>query len=224
MPHEKSGIHNTAQPVNVQQDGTWVGTKRRLNFVGSTVTADDDLGTITITASSVKTPTAITTWDLNHALGLVVDTNTGPTLATGWPTANLAIYVPFTVDEAITLLRLFWLNGTAVSGNVDIGVYDDTLTRLVSAGSTAQASTSVLQFANVADTALTAGRYYLGLALDNTTGRIGRLTSGLITAEVLRAVGQFQQGTAFVLPATATPAANAQTFVPAMGLECSRVT
>ncbi len=223
QPHSKGGVHNVAQPVNVQQDGTWVGTKRRLNFVGSTVTASDDLGTITITAGGVKTPTAITTWSLTHSLGLVADTNSAAGLATAWPTANLAIFVPFVLYEASTLLRLFWLNGTAVSGNVDMAVYDDTLARKISAGSTAQATTSVLQFVNVADTALAAGRYYMALALDNTTGRIGRLVSGLMTAETLRAVGQFQQASAFVLPATATAATNAQTFMPAMGVEFSRV-
>lgn len=225
-PHGKSGVHNIAQPISVQQDGSWVGTKRRLNFSGATVTVDDDLGRldIDIAAGSVKTPTIIHTLSSLHSVGWAFDSVGAMVLNQGWPTTNLALYVPFVVYEDATLLRLFWLNGDTVSGNVDCGVYDDDLAKVIAAGSTAQSGTSVLQIVNVADTALAAGRYWFGLSVSNTTGRIGRYGPNSVTANILRGFGLFQEASAFALPATATPATYAQSWYPYMGCEISRLT
>lgn len=164
--------------------------------------------------SSVKTPVMITPWSRN-ALG--IELGGAPSLASAtWPTANLAIYVPFALDESVTVVKGFWHNGGAVSGNVDIGIYNEAGTKQVSIGSTAQSGTDVIQEVNIADTPLTAGRYYMALACDNTTATFRRVGAGA-TAEITKTFGIAQQASAFALPASATLAVPAQTYLPLFG-------
>src|SRR5690349_17282906 len=65
--------------------------------------------------------------------------------STAWPSANLAIYTPVLVYQPVTIAKMAVNNGSAVSGNIDVGIYDATWARRVSAGSTAQAGTSAIQ-------------------------------------------------------------------------------
>ena len=46
-------------------------------------------------------------------------------------TVGLAVYIPFWRSEP-TITKFFWVNGTAVAGNLDIGIYasDGTLPRV----------------------------------------------------------------------------------------------
>lgn len=128
-----------------------------------------------------------------------------------FPSANLAIYIPFTVYETITIVKLSILNGAAVSGNVDVGIYDAGGAKIISTGSTAQSGTSAIQTFDITDTVLSPGLYYLAIAMDNTTGAIENVT---VTAIDVEALGVFQEASAFPLPSSATPAAFAQTVLP----------
>lgn len=128
-----------------------------------------------------------------------------------WPAANLAIFVPVYVWEPLALTRFVVPYGT-VTGNVDVGIYDANLSKVVSAGSTA-ASGLVQQFA-VTTTTLNRGTYYLALAFDTNTAQCRRVTT---TAAYGRMLGQFEQTSAFPLPATATPAAFTRTVMPIFG-------
>lgn len=132
-----------------------------------------------------------------------------------YPTGSVAIYVPIQISERLLAKKLFAFNGAAVSGNIDVGVYDGLGRRIVSAGSTAQTGTNVLQEFDITDTWLGPGLHYLGIALDNTTGT---LFSSAPTADNLRALGVFQEASAFALPATATFATMAQAYIPVFGL------
>ena len=132
-----------------------------------------------------------------------------------WPSANLAIFVPIQIGCAVTITVLVWNNGAAVSGNIDVGIYDAAGTRLVSSGSTAQSGTSVIQQVNITDTLIGPGLYYWAMALDNTTGAVFRATA--VNAEACRCMGLLQQATAFALPATATFASMAQNYIPILG-------
>lgn len=131
--------------------------------------------------------------------------------AAAWPTANKAIYVPFSVYETITVRKMFWENGGSVSGNVDVGIYDINWVRLVSSGSTAQAGTSAIQEVNITDTTLASGIYYLAMAMDNNTGQIGRWGP---TAAIGRGLGVSEEASAFPLPSTATLSALASGYLP----------
>jgi hypothetical protein len=133
-----------------------------------------------------------------------------------WPSTNLAIFVPFRISQPISANLLWVANGAAVSGNVDVGIYDVAGTRLVSSGSTAQAGVSVIQTFNIADTWLGAGLFYLAMAMNNTTGTT--LRTALSATFALKIYGCAEQASAFALPATATFATSTQNYVPYFGL------
>lgn len=122
-----------------------------------------------------------------------------------WLSANAGVFVPFRVSTPSVVKNLFCDNGTVASGNVDMGIYTMDGVRLVSAGSTAQAGTTALQIFNIDDTVLGRGTYYLGIALDNTTGTINR--SNTLT-RYLAPFGYIQKASVFPLPATITFSSN----------------
>jgi hypothetical protein len=128
-------------------------------------------------------------------------------------TVNLAVFVPFSVPEPITITKLGWVNGTAVAGNLDAGIYDTSGTRLVSSGTTAQASTSTAQVVDVTDTILGRGVYYLALASD-TSGITQKVFAAIPAAGIAQSLGLLQMATAFVLPNPATYAKYVSAFVP----------
>lgn len=147
-----------------------------------------------------------------------------PAAAT-WPVVKLAIFVPFKLDTPYILRKLWWMNGGSVSGNVDCGVYmaDNTSGMLLaSAGSTAQASTSVIQAVTLGTpVTLGPGRYYMALAIDNTTATVWRSTPGIPLA---KAAGMAQQTLANLpLPATATFATIANDCMPLFGIASALV-
>lgn len=110
--------------------------------------------------------------------------------------------------------RIFILNGTVVSGNIDLGLFTPGGSLVGSIGSVAQAGVSVPQYANL-DLLLSPGAYYLASAIDNTTARIHRQ---LWTVQVARSAGQLMQTTAFPLPTSMTPATTNAGNIPIMGI------
>lgn len=151
---------------------------------------------------------------LPHTLG---NTTLGSIASTAYPASNAAIYIPFTVSELITVRKLFSYNGAAASGNIDVGIYDAAGTRLASTGSTAQSGTNTLQVFDITDFVLVPGKYYLAVAMDNTTGTLFAHTAG-IAGHHYASGGVMQEASAFPLPATATFASMAQNFLPMIGL------
>jgi hypothetical protein len=131
--------------------------------------------------------------------------------STAWPTANTAVYIPFRVFAPFLVAQIAWANGSAVSGNIDAGIYDAVGTRLVSAGSTVQSGAAAVQTVDITDTWIGPGLFYLALALDNTTGTITGQAAGL---QRLRAIGLVEMASAFPLPATATFAALTGNLLP----------
>jgi hypothetical protein len=101
-----------------------------------------------------------------------IDSNVWPNNAR-WPTANLAIGWPIwvTCSDSFIATQAFVMNGDAVAGNLDLGVYDLAGNRLASTGSTAQAGVNTLQIVNLsASVSLAAGTYYLFQASDTSAG------------------------------------------------------
>jgi hypothetical protein len=148
-----------------------------------------------------------------NAFGLLAG---APGASTAWPVANTALFIPFRIARSIKFSLLFTYNGSTVSGNVDVGVYSADGTRIVSAGSTAHATTSGIQKFTVASTQIDSGLFYFGVALDNTTGTFTQVTVSQVP--MLNFFGVAQMASAFPLPATATFASNTSTAVPTMGL------
>jgi hypothetical protein len=106
-------------------------------------------------------------------------------------------------------------NSTTVSGNVDVGIYDEWANRKVSKGGVAQAGSLALQVHDVTDTLLPPGLYYKAFVLDNATGQVNR---GTAPAVVARSCGVKEMATAYPLPATATLVGCTTAFQPAMSV------
>ena len=141
-------------------------------------------------------------------------------VATSWvsaayPAANRALYIPFHLMQPITVRKLFVYNGATAAGNIDIGILDSAGTLQCSAGSTAQAGTSVLQEFDITDKLIGPGDFYFGVSKDDAVGTLFDNAPGF---QVLRTVGMAQEASAFPLPATATFAQIATAFVPIVGL------
>jgi hypothetical protein len=126
----------------------------------------------------------------------------GGTGSLAWFRANMALFIPFKLTNPTTAKQLFIYNGATASGNVDVGLYTEAGVRLTSAGSTAQAGTNALQVFDIPDVTLGPGRFYLAMALNNTTGTVFRNTLG--NAGQGNYLGMLKQDSAFPLPATAT--------------------
>jgi len=139
------------------------------------------------------------------------------TASTTWPTANTARFFPFSVGEPCTAVKMFVVNGTVASGNLDLGIYDAAGTRLVSTGSTAQSGTSDLQLVDITDIALSPGViYYAALVMDGTTGTYYRMDSS--SSHGAKSLGLLQMASAFPLPATATMVTTSISAVPYFGV------
>jgi hypothetical protein len=137
-----------------------------------------------------------------------------------WPTANLGLYFPLTVQRSVLVSRLAWCNGTVnAAANIDVGIYDYELNRLVSTGNTLMSGANAVQSVDITDLSLPPGRYYLAMVVDTvTTATFLRGVGGAtLSAETIRAHGAAQEASASPLPATATFAAFAQNYVPIFG-------
>ncbi len=130
---------------------------------------------------------------------------------------NVGVFVPFTIPEAVTFTKLGWGNGSAVAGNLDVGLFAEDGTMIVAAGITAQLNTTTLQVVDITDTTLARGRYYLGLTSD-TSGITQKVRASLPVAGILQALGLLQDSAAAPPFSTscnpATFVAYAQAFIP----------
>lgn len=156
-----------------------------------------------------------------HAIGTLFEeyaSHIQPTGSGSWPTADLAIYCPVRVFERVVVRALYVANGSSVSGNFDLGLYNSGGTRLVSSGATAQSGTSSEQVVDVTDTTIGPGIYYVAMTLDNTTGTVLRDNDA---APLDAALGLYteQLGTGGTLPTTATFAVpQTLAYLPSIGM------
>lgn len=140
--------------------------------------------------------------------------NAAPTSTT--TAANQRVYVPVQIVKTATLLDTFFVKGSGtLAGNVDISVYDSTLTKVVSTGSVAvSGATGLLQKVAIADTSLSAGRYYMSIAFNDATNTVYTWT----IAGSPRGYGVLMENSAFTAPATGTPGTADNFVVPIFGL------
>lgn len=133
--------------------------------------------------------------------------------STAWPLANLALYVPFYVNEAVTVYEAGVGTGATAGGNYDIGIYTTAGVRLVSSGTQGRTA-STWEVAPLTDTELQPGWYYAAMSADGTNNYSGNAS---ITAGHCEAMGIIEQGSAFTLPDPATlTTRTTRAFVPAI--------
>lgn len=135
----------------------------------------------------------------------------GSSGASGWPSANLALAIPFEVSVPLVVDQLGVATGTTLNVNVDIGIYTSSLARVISTGSTALSSASAWQWVNVADTPLAKGRYYLALAANGTSPQ-DVFFYGATVASALAVAGCLQAASSFALPDPLASTAEASSF------------
>src|SRR5258706_12533704 len=93
------------------------------------------MGIYASSGGSIYPPRAHVSTCSLEALGTLLAGQTG---ASGiWPTANVAIFIPFCLFSPVVATRLFIINGPAGSGNAEVRIYHRRGNRLVSIGSTA---------------------------------------------------------------------------------------
>lgn len=136
--------------------------------------------------------------------------------AAGTVNQNTAYYIPFVVETPLVAQQMAWENGATLNGTVDVGLYDAEGKRLVVSAANTQTGASVLQVANITDTVLLPGLFYMALASSSATATFMRSST---VASVLRAAGQRTQSslTAGALTDPAVFAA-ANTILPALAV------
>ena len=162
-------------------------------------------------------PAIVEDWSIIWSLHILSGIHSGSSgMASGaWPATNLAIYVPFIVHGARTIKRILVHIGGATSGNVDAGIYAEDGTKKVTIGSTAVGTGNEVQELDITDTALTAGRYFMALAFDNTT--VACIRAAVITKN--RVIGVKEETSAFPLPSSATYVESAsRAYIPSFSL------
>lgn len=126
--------------------------------------------------------------------------------------ANRAIYVPCYVPIAVTLTGIRLRVGTQ-NGNICVGLYDSSGTRVATSGSVACPAAGLQTVAFTANYSAAAGRYYLALSASGNTATFSTTGSGTAMPASVR-----YQETAHPLPASATFAGDASMTVNLVGL------
>ena len=138
----------------------------------------------------------------------------GPSTA-AWVTVNRAIYVPVRLGSPFRFAQFFWMNGTVVgTPDIDAGIYHANGSRIISTGLVTHAGSNLIQLANVTDTTLLPGLYYLAIVLNGASG-LFRQSLGGARARIL---GVVEEGSASPLPAVMTPATATQQYMPFFGV------
>ena len=132
-----------------------------------------------------------------------------------YPLANLAIYVPFSVSEAVTVIEGWVVTGVTAGGNFDIGVYSAAGVRLTSSGSTARTASAVNNTTALTNLDLAPGtRYFMAFSADSTANYIAQTSA----AGLNEAMGVLESTTSFVLPTNPTLSRTTRAYVPHFGL------
>jgi len=134
-----------------------------------------------------------------------------------WPTANLRLYVPFSLPWPYPVKRVFWANGSSAGSNWDFALHSIGGSLIYATGSTAGSGNTTSQFVTPSSMLLLPpGRYYMSLVCDATTAN--RVFLPTITVIDARMRGLLQEASAFTAPATMTGAQYAQTGIPLCGI------
>lgn len=135
--------------------------------------------------------------------------------STAYPLANVALFVPFSIDDTVTFQSVFWQTGSVTGGNCDVGVYDEAGTRLFSSGTTARGTASSIITTGITPYTLSRGRYYLAFSHDGTNNML----AGAPAAGLCAATGVLERTSSFVLPADASSwVATTRAYIPNFGI------
>lgn len=138
--------------------------------------------------------------------------STRATISTGvWPVANKALFCAVWL-ETPCLAQILGINVAVQSGNIDLGLYSEQGSLIVSSGSTPVAVAGK-QALDIADTWVGPGTIYLAMSCDNVVASFSKWSNAAITAHCA-VLGLREMASAFPLPATATFANVAAAYFP----------
>jgi hypothetical protein len=156
----------------------------------------------------------------DQSIGYEVKALISATSGAAWPSANVGIFVPFTTPEPVTINKLWLGIATFAACNLDIGVFQEDGTRLVSMGTTALVNNSFNSF-DITDTTLPRGRFYIGLTVDTVTAANFRNNNPAVG--ICQALGVIRDTScAPPMSTNANPAtfvATTHAYIPLMGLQ-----
>ncbi len=145
----------------------------------------------------------------------LISVGSSPTSA-GWPAADRALFVPFSLPVQYLVKKLWWVNGATAAGNVECGVYTADGTLLLTSGTTAQSGTNVIQSVTLGTAFLLhPGSFYMALVMSSTSSTVFRSGTNV---RMCRLAGLAQQASANPLPATFTLATAAGAYWPLFGI------
>lgn len=123
------------------------------------------------------------------------------------------IYLPY----GVLVTKLVWCQTGQGTGNIDIGIYDETFNRVVSLGSTATPAAGVIE-SDIADTYLSPGLYWTAFAVSvgNSSSQMGWTA---IDSNQTRGMSVLQVSSAFPLPTSLTPSTYSTTSHMLIGLK-----
>lgn len=143
----------------------------------------------------------------SESLGDALKSSGGASLSSassGTFTSDLIYYYQFRIYEPAIAVKLSHLVGSTAAGLVDLGIYDSQGNLLVSTGLIAQGTLNTLQEADITDTLLNPGIYFMAIKCTLSTGTGFRTSRGdevnLPVVPFYIEVGDL----AAVLPTTAT--------------------
>jgi len=138
-----------------------------------------------------------------------------PPSSVAYPLANLALYVPFSVSETVTVYEGWVVTATLAAGNFDIGVYSAAGSRLTSSGATAKPASDVANTTTMTNLVLNPNtRYYMAFAADGTNNYMAHNA----VAGLCEAMGMLESTTSYVLPSSPTLSRTSRAYIPHFGL------
>ena len=134
-----------------------------------------------------------------------------------WPLTNKGIFIPFSVERAVTAYQMSVQPGNTPTGNVDCGIYDLSGNRIVSSGAVAMTISTLA--ADFTDTLLKPGWYFMAAACDGTQN----LSAGTPNVNILASFGVCEMASAYPLPATATLTRATSSYLPSLSVHLKSV-
>lgn len=166
--------------------------------------------------SDVTTPALLNPAQSWATSEIAIQLGSGSVASAVWPSANLAIFYPRVLPVPFLLSRFWWVNGSAVAGNIDCGVFTPGGARIASTGSTAQSGTSAIQSVNLGTPILLPpGSYLFGLAASSASAQFIRRAP---VVGLLVTYGFAQQSSALPLPDPATFTSITNSYLPYFGI------
>lgn len=83
--------------------------------------------------------------------------------------SGTAYFMPFVVHRTVTIKRLACLNGATIEGKVEMAIYNESYSQIVTSGAVNQSGANTQQVFDITDTDLVPGLYYLGFASESAS-------------------------------------------------------